>query len=120
MRRALKGLATKNGNPQHSCEIPYRPDESYYLTVNPQEVTVSYGLNFDNKEDKALAKMFLLEFVDSKRHVKQPPAILYHDVQAPAQLIQQFPSLANKKFSNGIIQFTLFENHTKPNTDQPI
>ena len=86
----------------------------------PTEVTVSFGLNFDNKEDKALARIFLLEFVDSRKNVKQPPSIIYHDTNYPPSLTSQFPSLANKKFTNGIIQFTLFENHTKPNFDQPI
>lgn len=78
-RRAFKGLAAKNGNTQHSCEISYRQDESYFVSVAPSEVTVSFGLNFENKEDKALAKVFLQEFVDSRRHVKQPPAVLYHE-----------------------------------------
>lgn len=31
IRRALKGLQAKNGNPQHSCEVPYRNDESYWV-----------------------------------------------------------------------------------------
>lgn len=120
IRRALKAISKQSGAPGLSCEIPYRPDESYYLQVRAKEITVSFGLNFENEQDRALAKVFLLEFVDSRRHVKQPPAINYSDHQNPPDLVQSFPSLANKKFTNGIIQFTLFEQHTKPSVEQPI
>lgn len=101
--RALKGISIKKGEPAHSCEIAYRSDESFWVQVAPSEVTVSFGLNFDNKEDRALARIFLLEFVDSRKHVKQPPSIVYHDTNYPASLTSQFPSLAQKKFTNGII-----------------
>ncbi len=46
-------------------------------------MTIYYALHFDNSTDKALARIFLLEFSDSKRHVKNPPAIIYNDLKFP-------------------------------------
>lgn len=55
------------------------------------DVTVAFSLNFDNATDKALARIFLLEFPDSRRNVKNPPAIMYHDNKFPEQITKRFP-----------------------------
>jgi hypothetical protein len=64
MRRALKSLAAGSGNPSDSCEIPYRTDEKYWVVASKGEVTVSFALQFDNKTDRALARIFLLVRID--------------------------------------------------------
>ena len=48
------------GNPKDSCEIPYRVDEKYWVVAAKNEVTISFGLQFDNPTDRALARIFLL------------------------------------------------------------
>jgi hypothetical protein len=48
------------GRVTDSCEINYRSDEKYWVVANKTEVTVSFGLQFDNATDKALARIFLL------------------------------------------------------------
>lgn len=60
IRRALLSLQSGQGKPTDSCEIPYRADEKYWVVASKSEVTVSYGLNFDNTTDRALARIFLL------------------------------------------------------------
>lgn len=62
IRRALISLKNGAGNPSDSCEISYRPDEKYWVVASQKEVTVSFGLQFDNITDKSLARIFLLEF----------------------------------------------------------
>ncbi len=79
-----------------------------------------FALQFDNVTDKALARIFLLEFSDSKRYVKNPPAIIYHDNKFPDTITSVFPDAAKEKYSNGIISFTLFPGHLKDGIDQPI
>ncbi len=54
-------------------------------------MTVSFAMNFDNSTDKALARIFLLEFSDSKRYVKNPPSIIYHDNKFPTDISSKFP-----------------------------
>lgn len=76
------------------------------MIANKSEVTVSFALNFDNPTDKALARIFLLEFSDSKRYVKNPPAIIYHDIKFPEQILSVFPKANQEKYSNGVISFS--------------
>jgi len=114
IKRALASLASGQGKTTDSCEINYRSDEKYWVTANKTEVTVSYGLQFDNATEKALARIFLLEFSDSKRHVKNPPAIIYHDQKFPELVTACFPEASKNKYSNGVISFTLFKNHVTP------
>jgi hypothetical protein len=91
IRRALLSLKAGAGNPKDSCEIAYRPDEKYWVIASAKEVTVSFSLNFDNQTDRALARIFLLEFTDSRRYVKNPPAIIYHDNKFPDNIAALFP-----------------------------
>ena len=120
IRRALKALQAGAGNPAHTCEIPYRNDEKYWVVASKDEVTVSFAMNFDNTTDKALARIFLLEFSDSKRYVKNPPAIIYHDIKFPESISKCFPEASKVKYSNGVISFTLFPGHLKDGLDQPL
>lgn len=77
-------------------------------------------MHFDNVTDKALARIFLLEFSDSKRYVKNPPAIMYHDIKFPENIAKNFPEASKVKYSNGIVSFTLFPGHLKDGLDQPL
>jgi len=81
---------------------------------------VSFSLNFDNVTDRALARIFLLEFADTKRLVKNPPSIMYHDNKFPETITAVFPKAADNKYSNGVISFTLFPGHMNPSIDQPL
>jgi actin related protein 2/3 complex subunit 2 len=120
IRRAIKQLKNGAGNPSHSCELPYRQDEKYWVVASKDEVTVSFALQFENVTDKALARIFLLEFSDSKRYVKNPPAIIYHDIKFPESIKKLFPSADSVKYSNGVISFTLFPGHMKDGIEQPL
>jgi len=106
IRRALISLQQKAGNPDFACEISYRSDEKYWVIPSKSEVTVGFSLQFDNPTDKALARIFLLEFSDSKRFVKSPPAIMYHDSKIPDNILTRFPDAGKIKYSNGIISFS--------------
>lgn len=118
IRRALKQLQGGQGNPSDSCEISYRIDEKYWVVAAKGEVTISFALHFDNPTDRALARIFLLEFSDSKRYVKNPPAIMYHDIKFPESISKFFPDGEKAaKYSNGVIQFTLFPGHLKDGLD---
>jgi actin related protein 2/3 complex, subunit 2 len=120
IRRALLSLKAGAGNPADSCELPYRLDEKYWVVSAKAEVTISFALQFDNHTDRALARIFLLEFSDSKRYVKNPPAIMYHDIKFPEAIAKLFPESASAKYSNGVISFTLFPGHIKDGMEQPL
>lgn len=120
IRRALKQLASPGGVASGACELPYRCDEKYWVVSAKGEVTISFALQFDNQTDRALARIFLLEFSDSKRYVKNPPAIMYHDIKFPEGITKVFPDAAKHTYSNGVISFTLFPGHLKDGLEQPL
>lgn len=113
-------MKSGGGKASDSCEIPYRNDEKYWVIASKPEVTVSFALNFDNVTDKALARIFLLEFSDSKRYVKNPPSIMYHDTKFPDNVAALFPDASKTKYSNGVISFTLFPGHLNPTPEQSL
>ena len=113
-------LSIGEGKQSDSCELPYRSDEKYWVVSSKGEVTISFGLQFDNQTDRALARIFLLEFSDSKRYVKNPPSIMYHDSKFPEAISKLFPKASDAKYSNGVISFTLFPGHLKDGLEQPL
>ena len=50
-----------------------------------------------------MARIMLLEFKDTTRHVQGSIAITYHDKNAPQELVAAFPHVARESYSNGII-----------------
>ena len=60
IRLAMKcSLAGKSLPP---LEIPYRPTENFWVQTSEKDVTVTFPVHFDNDDDKAFARIFLLEF----------------------------------------------------------
>lgn len=52
--------------------------------------------------------------------MKNPPAIMYHDIKFPEGILKMFPEADKQKYSNGVISFTLFPGHTKDGLEQPL
>ena len=52
--------------------------------------------------------------------MKNPPAIMYHDIKFPEAIQKLFPDSAKAKYSNGVISFTLFPGHLKDGLEQPL
>ena len=102
IRRAL--LQIQAGSAVTPCEIPYRKAEKYWITA-PEAASASFYLsfNFDNPTDISMARIMLLEFKDTTRHVRSSIAITYHDKNPPQELVAAFPGVARETYSNGII-----------------
>jgi actin related protein 2/3 complex subunit 2 len=67
-------------------EIKYRPNESIYLQVGKDRVTVIFSIEFTDANDVIFAKVFLQEFKDAKRNVKNCPPVAYTTKEPPAEL----------------------------------
>ena len=86
------------------CEIPYRKDEKYWITApEPGSASFYISFNFGNATDISMARIMLLEFKDTTRHVQGSIAITYHDRNPPQELVAAFPHVARETYSNGII-----------------
>ena len=55
-------LTSSQGKSMAPIMVPFRPTENYWLQCTEKDVTVTYPVHFDNDDDKAFARIFLLEF----------------------------------------------------------
>jgi len=105
------------------CEIPYRKDEKYWIT-SPEAGSASFyiAFNFGNPTDISMARIMLLEFKETTRHVKGSVAITYHDKSIPASLAAAFPNTARETYTNGILEVKLGASHvtSAKGIDQPL
>jgi hypothetical protein len=81
-------------------------DNVLHLIPSNDKVTLAYGINFTHRTDKSLARVFLLELEDSKRHVKNAVEAQYFpDVTKPPSEIKNIET-DPKRFSNGFLVFS--------------
>ena len=101
----------------------------YFKHDKGNQITVYFGLNFDDRFEQQLGKIFFSVFLsitkeltDARKHVHNSPAVGVNDKEFPKLLIESFPEEKSQKysFSNGIISFSttscnvaLFGNLTK-------
>lgn len=90
IRKAMKGTLDKSNDKFTPCQIDYRKDERYWVFGSNSDVRVIFEVNFSTEEDKALARIFLLEMKDT-RGVQNAPAIAYHDKEFPQEVVKKFP-----------------------------
>jgi len=58
-----------------------------------------------------MARIMLLEFKETTRHVKGSVSITYHDRGAPQELTAVFPNTGRETYSNGILQIKMQKSH---------
>ena len=67
------------------------------------KISLAYGINFQQKTDKALARVFLQELEDTKRHLKNTVEAKYHpDVKVPPKEVEKLEK-DPKRYSNGFV-----------------
>lgn len=106
IRRAL--LQIQAGKVATNCEVPYRKDEKYWITsTEAGSASFMFSFNFGNETDISMARIMLLEFKESTRHVAGAIATTYHDKNAPSELTAAFPNTGRETYTNGIVQFSM-------------
>lgn len=81
-------------------------DNILYVIPSSDKVTLVYGINFSQKTDISLARVFLGELSDAKRHTKNAvEANNYPDFSKPPMELKDIESNA-KQFSCGMISFS--------------
>jgi len=84
---------------------------------SPDDVAVTFEIQFDNETDQALARVFLLELNTCKKSVMSCPAIAYHDKNMPENVVRLFPDGMKNRTSNGSITLQVSESHLKKGID---
>lgn len=104
-------------------EVPYRQDEKYWVMMPAKgSILVFFSVNFKNSTDMSLARVMLLEFVDSQRKVKTAPGVTFHDKEFPQDVSKVFPGSEKEQYSNGCVSFRLTHaNHfAREGLEQPL
>eukprot|EP00742_Colponemidia_sp_Colp-10_P000686 GILJ01000747.1.p1 GENE.GILJ01000747.1~~GILJ01000747.1.p1 ORF type:complete len:318 (+),score=44.37 GILJ01000747.1:92-955(+) len=106
--RAFEGLV--NGRVAPAAEVQFRRKEIMYVVPQEDRITVVFSVHFTEDTDAAIAKIFLLEFVEAKRQVNNAPPCSFS--KEPQRELSRFPSAASADASVlGFISFTLFKEH---------
>ena len=108
--RAFTALeANTVASPAVMC-IPYRFNEGMFVCSKDSKVVVVFQVDFADETDKAVAKVFLQEFVEAQRTVRTAPPVSYTK-EPPGELAG-----ANFQFkldSAGFISFALGQRYVK-------
>lgn len=118
--KAFEGV--KNGKAAPKSEHSCRSTERIWIIPGVDQVTVFFGISFEEGTDKSIAKLILYELEEARRQVKNAPSVTkMHEDRIPEALVNEFPNLKGQplKFSNGLIGMTLFKHHIIPNYDKP-
>eukprot|EP00033_Pygsuia_biforma_P000512 GCRY01000602.1.p1 GENE.GCRY01000602.1~~GCRY01000602.1.p1 ORF type:complete len:301 (-),score=64.47 GCRY01000602.1:172-1074(-) len=101
--------------PLKPITIHYRDNESFYIKPEKDRLCVVFDINFSDPDDIVFAKVFLQEFADARRTVKNAPSVSYSNKEAPREL----KDLKVKEGDNiGFVSFVLFPGHIEKKNRQ--
>lgn len=113
MSRAFTALVAKKSEGMPVCRVDYRKGESMFVCPSATKVVVIFLVDFPDTTDKALAKVFLQEFMEAKRVVTNAPPVSYFPKEPPAELASIVASLKISPDAVGFISFALEERHVQ-------
>lgn len=92
--------------------MQYREDENIYIQPSNDRITVIFETIFNDETDKIFSKVFLQEFVDSRkrnRSIQSAPQVLFSNT--PPREIINITTNQNKDVDSKFITFVLFPRH---------
>lgn len=110
--RAFDALLANQSENLPRVAIEYRKTESMYICPTSSKVVVIFQVDFNDVTDKALARVFLQEFVEAQRAVRTAPPVNYS--KEPPGELAGLPT-AFKADTAGYISFALEERHVSGN-----
>jgi len=105
--KAFSDVDAKKAGPL--MEIRYRDEEAVYIKADADKCTVIFSINFRDKDDVVLAKVFLQEYADARRTLQSVPTVQYSQKEPPLEL----KDVKNLRVadSNGFVSFGLSQHH---------
>lgn len=119
IRKAMNAVLAGKGDTVKPCQIDYRSNESFFVFPSKTDVSVTLEVDFASQEDKAMARIFLLELKDCKRAVKNAPGVMFHDKQPPQTVVKAFPKALHDT-SNGAVTLSVNTEHLKKGIEEPL
>ena len=111
MHRAFSALVAKKSDGMPVMRIDYRKGESIFVCPSATKIVVIFLVDFIDVTDKALAKVFLQEFMEAQRSVRMAPPVSYSPKAAPSELAGL--AMKHSPDAAGFISFALEEIHIK-------
>jgi actin related protein 2/3 complex subunit 2 len=81
-----------------------------YIIPKPDRVTFVFAVDFEDETDRALARIFLQEFVEAQRSVNNCPPAAYGRGHEPPTEVQGVEGIEEEGIA-GFVSFTLFKSH---------
>ncbi len=106
--RAFSALISKSSADAAPLVVEYRKNEAMFVCTSASKVVVIFLVDFADATDKAVAKVFLQEFVEAQRTVRTAPPVSYSK-DPPGELTRS--TYASKTDAAGFISFALEERH---------
>jgi hypothetical protein len=102
-------LGVKEGKGPKPISFHLNEKNMLHMVPLKDNVQLVYGVHFEQKTDKSLAKVFLQELKETKNHVKN--AVAVNVIQDNEEVPKNVSSVDSpKKYSNGLVTFNLFTN----------
>lgn len=91
-----------------------RADTTIYFVPSKDRITTIFSIDFKDKVDKVLAKVFMNEFKDARKTIKYAPAINFYQTDAPKEL-SAFSITQTAQEANilGWLSFAVLDSHVK-------
>eukprot|EP01094_Clydonella_sp_ATCC50884_P017417 TRINITY_DN302_c0_g1_i1.p1 TRINITY_DN302_c0_g1~~TRINITY_DN302_c0_g1_i1.p1 ORF type:complete len:309 (-),score=141.09 TRINITY_DN302_c0_g1_i1:188-1093(-) len=108
------GAIHNKQNPTEVVVIPYRTqtDEAFFIKPEGDRCIVVFSVRFSDKNDRVLAKVFLQEFADARKSMRNVPAVQYTTGEVPGELAGVAGVPDDDEV--GFVSFVLFEQSLLP------
>ncbi|CAN0365995.1 unnamed protein product, partial [Laminaria digitata] len=106
--RAFDALREGRGGGVAPSALPWRKKEMLYIVPQADRVTVIFAIDFPEADERAIAKSFLMEFVDAQRVANNSPPCTFTP-EAPLEL-RSMPMPRGQR-PVGFLSFVIFPQH---------
>lgn len=107
--QCFEALQQGNAASLGPVEIPYRRNETIYVLPQADRIVLVYSVCFEDKTDQAIARVFLQEFVDTRRTVNNAPPVAFG--KDPPLELRGAPGLRNSPDLVGYLSLAIFPTH---------
>jgi len=98
--------------------INYRTNEAIYIKTDQDRVVVVFSINFKDKDDVVVGKVFLQEMEQARKTISNAPSVAFNQKDAPGDI--RGARGLHEGDDQGFVTFVLFGNHTHPDRRQKI
>ncbi|TDH68286.1 hypothetical protein CCR75_003225 [Bremia lactucae] len=107
--QCFAALQSGNASTLGAVQIPFRRNETVYVLPQADRIVIVYSVCFDDKTDQAIARVFLQEFVDTRRTVNNAPPVAFG--RDPPLELRGAPGLCQSPDLVGYLSLAIFPTH---------